>query len=169
MIVAELEHPHHITAGYVGEPGDRTFYIQAEGVDEHLTFLCEKQQVRGLGELLTELLARVEDRPATDWDRDAMDLRDPIEPEWRVGEISVGLDPESERFLLELSEVIPDEDIDARTVRIWCDRDQARRLAAHAAEVVEQGRPRCRLCGRPESPDGEHVCPAENGHGELTR
>jgi hypothetical protein len=54
-------------------------------------------------------------------------------------------------------------------LRIWLDRDLARRLAAHATEIVGQGRPRCELCGRPTEPDGNHVCPATNGHGSLSR
>lgn len=166
MIAAELPTPHHVTAGYVGEPGDRTFLIQAEGTDHRITVLVEKEQVAGLAEVLGQLLARLDDAPATDWDRDAMSLREPTEPEWRAGEISVGLDPDRGRFLVELTELTA-EDADPREVRIWPDRDQARRLAAHAEEVVGEGRPRCRFCGRPTRPDGDHVCPATNGHGEL--
>lgn len=166
MIVAELPTPHHVTAGYVGEPGDRAFYLQAEDTGQRVTVLVEKEQVEALGEALMQLLARLDDEVATDWDRDAMRLRPPIEAEWRAGEISVGLDPEQGRFLLELTELVPGDE-EAREVRVWPNQDQARRLAAHAAEVVTEGRPRCRFCGRPEGPDGDHVCPAMNGHGEL--
>ena len=105
-----------------------------------------------------------------------MALRDPIEPAWRIGEIGIGADPETERVLLELSavEVGDDADVDVdddggEVARIAIDRDQARRLAAHAAEIVGQGRPACELCGRPTELDGSHVCPATNGHGALTR
>lgn len=168
MIVAELREPHHVTTGYEGEPGERTFYVQAEDTSQRVTLLVEKEQVAGLGQVLARLLARLDDEPATDWDRDAMDLRPPLEPDWRVGEISVGLDPEAGRFLVELTELVG-EGVEAREIRIWPDRDQARRLAAHAAEVVAQGRPRCRFCGRPEPDDRDHVCPAMNGHGELER
>ncbi|MEX0834642.1 MAG: DUF3090 family protein, partial [Nitriliruptor sp.] len=62
-----------------------------------------------------------------------------------------------------------DEDADLLEVRIWADQDQVRRLAAHCAEVVGEGRPRCKLCGRPTDPDGGHVCPSTNGHGKLSR
>lgn len=164
-----LDQPHHVTVGFVGVPGDRTFYVQAEDADQRVTLLVEKAQVGGLGELLTQLLARVDDVPATDWDRDAMELRDPIEPRWRVGEIGAGLDPDTGRFVLELNELVAEEDEDGETVRFSIDRDQARRLAAHAEEVIGQGRPVCQLCGRPTDPDGSHVCPSTNGHGRLTR
>lgn len=174
MIDVELTDPTHVTAGYTGRPGARTFHVQAADEDVQVTLLVEKGQVAGIGELVSQLLARVDDRPATDWDRDTMALRAPIEPRWRVGGIQVGLDPERGRFLLELSELVDEGDdgepvTEPREVRIWADQDQARRLAAHCEEVVGQGRPRCELCGRPTDTDGSHVCPATNGHGRLQR
>lgn len=162
-----LRDPHHVTVGYVGEPGDRTFYVQVEDADQRVTLLVEKGQAAGIGDLLGQLLARLDDQPATDWDRDALALREPIEPRWRVGDVQIGLDPEEGRFLFELSELTPEGE-EGDTVRFLVDRDQARRLAAHADEVVGQGRPRCRLCGRPMEADGSHVCPSTNGHGTLT-
>jgi uncharacterized repeat protein (TIGR03847 family) len=176
VIDVELTDPHHITAGYTGVPGARTFYVQAQDETNLVTLLLEKTQVSGLGELLAQLLARVDDTPATDWDRGAMELRPPIEPRWRVGAIQVGLDPERGRFVLEFAEfAVEEEDADELDeddpleVRVWCDQDQARRLAAHCEEVVGEGRPRCQLCGRPTGPDGSHTCPATNGHGSLSR
>ncbi len=176
MIDLELTEPHLVTAGYTGVPGDRTFFVQAQDAAELVTLACEKTQVAGLGELLAQLLARVDDVPATDWDRSAMELRPPIDARWRIGAIQVGLDPERGRFVLEFAELqIGDElgtsadDDDPLEVRIWADQDQVRRLAAHCAEVVGEGRPRCQLCGRPTEPDGGHVCPSTNGHGKLSR
>lgn len=166
----ELEAPHHVTVGYVGQPGERTFFLQAQQEDELVTFVLEKGQVEAMGQLLAQLLARLDDVPASDWDRGAMDLRVPIAPRWRIGEIALGLDPSEGRFAVELTEfVMEDDDAEPREARIWADRDQTRRLAAHAAEVVGQGRPRCELCGRPMDDDGGHVCPATNGHGHLDR
>lgn len=185
MIDAELTEPHHVTVGYTGRPGERTFFLQAQDDETLLTLQMEKGQVEGIGDLLAQLLARVEDAPATDWDRAAMDLRTPIDPRWRVGEISLGVDPDAGRFVLEVTEFLAVEDLEVdelaaltdddttgsqpREARIWCDRDQARRLAAHAAEMIGQGRPHCELCGRPTDLDGGHVCPATNGHGKLSR
>ena len=163
-----LDQPHHVTAGFVGVPGDRTFFVQAEDAHQRVTLLVEKGQVGGIAELLSQLLARVDDEPATDWDRDAMELRDPVEPRWRAGEIGAGIDPELGRFVLELTELVA-EDEEGEVVRFSIDQDQARRLAAHAEEVIGQGRPVCQLCGRPTDPDGSHVCPSTNGHGRLSR
>ena len=168
MIEVELTGPELVTVGYTGVPGQRTFYLQAKGEQERVTLLMEKEQVVGIAELLSQLLARLGDAPAAEWDRAALGLRMPLEPRWRVGEISVGLDPTTDQFVLELGELVEDE-AEPREVRLWLDLDQARRLAAHAAEILGQGRPTCQLCGRPTEPDGAHVCPASNGHGRLGR
>lgn len=169
MSEIEVPEPFHVTAGYTGVPGERVFFLQAQDDHRLVTVLAEKAQVAALADVLTQLLVRVDDTPATDWDRDAMELRDPIEPVFRVGEVACGVDPERGRFLIELEELVPEDAEPGSTVRIWADQDQARRLAAHAAEIVGQGRPRCELCGRPTAPDGDHVCPATNGHGSLSR
>jgi uncharacterized repeat protein (TIGR03847 family) len=169
MIDVELTDPHHVTVGWTGQPGERTFFVQAADAAQQVTLLLEKGQVSGLAELLTQLLARLGDGPASDWDRMAMALLEPIEPRWRVGGLSVGLDPERGRFVIEFEELAGEDDPDPLEVRIWSDQDQARRLAAHAAEQVDQGRPTCQLCGRPTAPDGDHICPSTNGHGRLAR
>lgn len=160
--------PHHLTVGYTGVPGDRTFFLQAEDIEARATFLLEKLQVEALGELLGQLLSQLDDQVATDWDRAAMELRTPIEPRWRVGGMEVGVVAGGEHVVLELEEAAAEDD-DPKEARLWADRDQIRRLAAHAQEVVGEGRPRCELCGRPMELDGTHVCPATNGHGALSR
>jgi len=164
----QFDDPKRVTVGYLGVPGDRTFLMEVEDDVHRAQFQLEKAQVEGLGDLLAQLLARLEDRPPIDWDRDAMSLEPPFVPIWRVGGIAVGLDRDSTRFLVELTEFVPEGDVPARTARISMDRDQARRLSAHALAIVGEGRPRCRLCSRPVEQDGSHVCPATNGHGPLT-
>lgn len=168
MAEITLDQPHHVTAGFVGVPGERTFYVQAEDDHQRVTLALEKAQVGGISELLAQLLARVDDTPATDWDRDAMELRDPVDPRWRVGEIGAGLDPQLGRFVLEFNELVAEGE-EQELVRFSIDQDQARRLAAHAEEIIGQGRPLCQLCGRPTESDGSHVCPSSNGHGTLSR
>ncbi|MBW3665394.1 MAG: DUF3090 domain-containing protein [Actinobacteria bacterium] len=167
MILAELTDPFHVTAGYTGQAGDRTFYLQAEDEDHHVTVKLEKLQVDALAHVLVDLLATLDDEPATDWDRDAMALRLPVEPVWTVGEIRTAVDDRAQSIIVEVAELAP-EDEEPEVVRVWLDRDLTRRLAAHAIEIVAEGRPRCHLCGRPEE-EGGHVCPATNGHGRLSR
>lgn len=161
----ELSRPEHVTADFVGEPGDRTFYVQAVEDAEVVSVLVEKMQVSGLADLLTRLLAQVDAEPERIWDIDGMRLREPVVPRWRAGAIAVGIDPQLGHFVIELTELVADEDArEPELVRIWIDEDRARALAAHARWSVEQGRPSCRLCGLAMDPDG-HVCPRSNGHG----
>jgi uncharacterized repeat protein (TIGR03847 family) len=164
----EFDDPKRVTVGYLGVPGDRTFLLEVEDDTHRAQFHLEKAQVAGLGDLVAQLLARLDDRPPSDWDRDAMSLEPPFRPIWRVGGIAVGLDRDAGRFMVELTEFVPEDDTEPRTARISMDQDQARRFAAHALAIVGEGRERCRLCSRPVETDGTHVCPATNGHGPLT-
>ncbi len=160
----ELSAPGHITADFVGEPGQRTFYLQAEEEAQVVSLLVEKDQVSALAEVLVRLLAEVGSEPAAIWDIEDMRLREPVVPRWRAGAISVGLEPQLGRFLIELREFVPeDEPRQPEEVRVWLTEEQAQVLAAHATWAVEQGRPQCRLCGQPLEPDSRHVCPRGNG------
>lgn len=159
----EFTAPQHVTADFVGEPGQRTFYVQAIEEGETVSVLVEKQQVAGIAELLTQLLAGIGSTPQSIWDITSMRLREPITPRWRAGSITVGLDSQHGRFVIEVSELVPEsEDREPQRVRIWVTKEQAQLLAAHARWSVEQGRPPCRLCGHPMDPQG-HVCPRSNG------
>lgn len=163
----EVTDPQHLTADYVGQPGERTFYLQAQDQFQRIDLLVEKVQVAGLAELLEQLLSRIGDAPATDWDREAMALQEPVEPRWRVGELAVGLDPDRGRFVLDLTELDPTAaDGDLRTVRIWMDQDRARRLAAHASERVGEGRPPGET-NVVKDVTGKVVFPSTNGHGKI--
>lgn len=168
MTTLTLDDPHHVTVGTVGEAGSRTFLVQAEDDLHRVTLVAEKQQVAGIGDLLARLLVRLDEGPSVDWDRAAMAVREPIDPAWRIGRIEVGLDPDAGRFLVEFAALEDDESGPYDGVAFTIDLDQARRLAAHADWLVDQGRPRCRLCGRPMGDAGDHVCPSTNGHGRLT-
>ena len=49
------------------------------------------------------------------------------------------------------------------SLRVRLARAQVVGFIAHAAELVEAGRPPCPLCGNPRGED--HACPRTNGHG----
>lgn len=159
----ELSDPDHVTADFVGEPGERTFYIQASERGELISILVEKQQVAALGEAISRLLDEVGAAPPKLWDIESMRLRQPLVTRWRGGQLSVGIDPALGRFVLEMEEAVdPDEIREPEQVRVWMDEDRAAQLAAHAEWAVEQGRPACQLCGLPQDPEG-HLCPRSNG------
>ena len=174
----ELEDIQRLSAGAVGEPGARAFYVQAGNADTELTVLVEKEQVALLASEAVAFL----DRLADEYPEDQVilppavaELREPTVPLFRARLIGLGFDPERELVLIELREHASDDDEsedmpsddplegeDAGYVaRIYATRSQVRAMAAHGAEVVEAGRPPCPLCGMPMYPAG-HRCP--RGH-----
>jgi uncharacterized repeat protein (TIGR03847 family) len=173
----DLNPVDRITSGAVGEPGDRTFYIQARKGDRLVTLLCEKQQVEALATTLERLLdamPEVEDEGTPVADED-LDLEEPLIPEWRVGPMGIELDEERDMIILILQEAVEiegeeeeEEDaepaIEGANARLVATRAQMRALAEQSATVVAGGRPRCRLCGFPLDPVADHICPALNGH-----
>jgi uncharacterized repeat protein (TIGR03847 family) len=162
-----------ITADAVGEPGMRTFYLQARAGAEVVTVIVEKEQVELLARSVLELLAdNPRETAIVDADDDEQTLEDPVDPRFRAGRLSIGFDDTEDRFLLEIDEFVPElEEDDPRsllvgepeTVTLWASREQMLALARHGEAVVARGRPRCQFCGNPIDPEG-HVCPATNGH-----
>jgi uncharacterized repeat protein (TIGR03847 family) len=162
--------PDVFTADYVGEPGERTFYLQIRTESATSTLLLEKEQVAVLADKLRELLVLVDSSdtvlastPARD---PALALSSPLEPEWRVGAMGLAYEEDSDRILVVVQQASTeaDENEDEETgVRLAVRRDQARAFVLHALAVVAEGRPLCQLCGLPIDPSG-HICPASNGH-----
>ena len=171
----ELDPVDRITAGAVGEPGQRVFFLQGRQSERLVTILVEKQQVELLAASLVEILARSGKETGQGPKDEEMELEEPVVPEWRAGRLSVGYDEDRDLVLLECEEISAEADDDDEEeeplplldeparVRFWATREQALALARHGAEVAAAGRPRCELCGNPIDPAG-HICPALNGH-----
>jgi len=172
--VYDLNPVTHITAGAVGEPGQRTFYIQARQGDRLVTLLCEKQQVAalslGVEQLLEQLTQKNPESVGTpDQVLDIeMSLEEPLDPAFRVGQMGLGYDEDRSLLVLVAQEVLPEgeDPATASTARFWGTATQMRTLARHAAQVVAAGRPLCPLCGEPMDPNDpdSHFCPRKNGH-----
>lgn len=157
-----------ITADAIGEPGHRTFYLQARLGERLEALLVEKEQVRALSQLAQELLAQVGVTVTPDdLVTDGMELVGPVQPRWRAGTMSLGMDEDGETFVLEAEELVPDDDREPAVARFTLDRRQLVALAAYAAYVVEAGgRERCQVCrGMRDPVVGCFGCPATNGHG----
>src|SRR3954466_3402325 len=58
----EFDPPDRFVAGTVGQPGERTFYLQASGDGRLVSVALEKVQVQALAEKLDELLDEVRRR-----------------------------------------------------------------------------------------------------------
>ncbi len=168
----DLDSVQRITAGAVGPKGQRVFYVQARRANRLITLLAEKEQVRALADAIARLLdslAEKNPRLATSDDLlvTDMSLEEPLEPEFRVGQMGLGYDAERDLVVLLIQSVgDDDEEGGALTARFSASRAQMRALSSHAAQVVAAGRPICGNCGRPIDPAG-HFCPHRNGHGPV--
>lgn len=162
--------PDVFTADFTGEPGARTFYLQAQGSSGVHSFLLEKQQVAILVEKLQEMLLMIDEndtiKSAAPQRDPALALAEPVEPEWRIGTIGLLYDEGRDIVVIVLQEGAADDEEeieDDSGYRFFLRRDQVRSLILHALAAVGEGRPLCQLCGLPMDPGG-HVCPASNGH-----
>jgi uncharacterized repeat protein (TIGR03847 family) len=174
--------PDRFVAGTVGQPGQRTFYLQASGNGRTVTVALEKLQVSALAERLDELLDEVRRRQGTESAvpatppshlEDVAPLEVPLEEEFRVGTLALAWDDDEERVIIEAQSVQADEEADddapsdvetdADMLRVRLSPAVARAFAKRALRVVAAGRPPCPLCGNPLDPEG-HICPRQNGH-----
>ncbi|MFQ5407029.1 MAG: DUF3090 family protein [Anaerolineales bacterium] len=168
----ELSPVTRITANCVGPPGKRTFYIQARKDDEIVTLLCEKFQVQqlaaGIEQFVTELQEKFPDLPVAvvDYLEAEMELEEPLEPLFRVGQMGLGYDAENDLLVLVAQELVDEEDgdeADSSSARLWASRSQMLSMGAYGSQVAAQGRPICGNCLQPMEPEG-HFCPRRNGH-----
>lgn len=182
--------PERFVAGTIGDPGNRTFFIQARDGGRVVSVALEKVQVAVLAERLGDLLGELDRRgvphvvpdetlpevgAGVDVDDDASPLDEPLVEAFRAGSLTLGWDPDAERVLLEAraqdedgEAIDPDEDDDEDEdgpdlLRVRLTAEAARSFVARAARVVAGGRPPCPLCGAPLDPRG-HICPRRNGH-----
>ncbi len=174
--------PERFVAGTVGQPGDRTFYLQASGSGRLVSVALEKVQVAILAERLEELLEEVRRRGAGDIPvaapkelEDTAPLDSPVDEEFRVGSMGLAWDGEDELIVIEalaqqeaedeseLVEPLADVEEGPDALRVRITADAARAFIKRAERVVAAGRPPCPLCALPLDPEG-HICPRQNGH-----
>jgi uncharacterized repeat protein (TIGR03847 family) len=181
-VIHVFRQPERFVAGTVGEPGDRSFYLQAMQEARTVSVLLEKQQVSVLAERITALLSEVARRfgsevPTGAGDPDADPLVVPLEEEFRVGTMGLGWDADSRSVVVELL-AVTEEEVDESVVlddteegpdalRVFLSPGQARAFAERAEKVVSAGRPPCPLCAEPLDPAG-HVCIRLNGYHQRT-
>ena len=191
--VHSFEPPERFVAGTVGEPGDRTFFLQARGGGRVITVALEKVQVSLLAEKLEELLLEAskrfgvtlpEEPLLTVHDNEPLDT--PVDEEFRVGTLGLAFDVDTSTVVIEAIEAgdaeveielgeDPDDsddddeedddeaDDDLDRLRVRLSPEATRAFIDRARRVVAAGRPPCPLCGQPLDPAG-HLCPRHNGY-----
>lgn len=182
-LLFEYDPPDRFVAGTVGEPGQRTFFLQATGGGRTTSVALEKQQVLVLAERVEALLDEVVRRSAGEAAvpavapaeaADSAPLETPIEEEFRVGTMALAWDADDEVVVIEAQAVTEDAseetpliDDDAEDgpplLRVRITGAAARAFVTRAQAVVAAGRPPCPFCGGPLDVAG-HVCPRANGY-----
>jgi uncharacterized repeat protein (TIGR03847 family) len=173
-----FDRPQRFVTGTVGQPGERTFYLQASGAGRTVTVGLEKVQVVLLADRLDELLAEVQRRlgvvlPEEADSEDLEPLEVPIDEEFRVGAMGLAWDGDAQLVVVE-AQASGDEPADESTIledveegpdvlRVRITAEAARAFVDRARRVVSAGRPPCPLCGLPLDAEG-HVCPRLNGY-----
>lgn len=170
--------PDRFIAGTVGEPGNRTFYLQAVHETRVVSVQCEKQQVAVLAERIGALLVEINRRfgtplPPESEVRDLSPLVMPVDSEFQVGTMGLGWDAEAESVVVELlavsdiefdaSVILDDSEEGPDAVRVFLSPESARQFADRSQRVISAGRPPCPLCDEPLDPDG-HLCVRTNGY-----
>jgi uncharacterized repeat protein (TIGR03847 family) len=110
ILVHRYDAPDRFVAGTVGQPGERTFFLQAREGNRLTSVVCEKQQLSVLAEHLDRVLDEVQRRsagqvdvpPASSTARDTEPLDAPINEEFRVGTMTIAWDPSIDRIVIEL-------------------------------------------------------------------
>ncbi|MDX6282045.1 MAG: hypothetical protein QOH03_3116 [Kribbellaceae bacterium] len=187
-VVHSYDDPDRFVAGTVGEPGARTFFLQARAGNRLTSVACEKEQVMALAErldvMLDEVARRFDREPASQTTVDDTDpLEQPIEEEFRAGTMTLAWEADADKVVIEVFAVVvageqaeeePDpvasalESDDAEVFIVRISEEQARAFARRAVALVASGRPSCPFCGRPIDPEG-HICPRANGYRRHVR
>jgi uncharacterized repeat protein (TIGR03847 family) len=187
-VVHLFDPPERFVVGTVGEPGQRTFFLQARAGTRLTSVALEKEQVVALAERVDEMLDEIVRTSAGDSPvpavspvemDDSEPLEQPIEEEFRVGTMTLAWDNSAEQVVLEIfsteSSVEEDEqgeseddpeDEAAEVLEVHLSAASARAFAKRAGSVVAAGRPSCPFCGNPLDPQG-HICPRANGFRRL--
>jgi uncharacterized repeat protein (TIGR03847 family) len=179
-VIHEFDPPERFVAGTVGEPGARTFFLQARAGQRVVSVALEKQQVAVLAERIDELLDEVMASSGNETLipavapvslDDAEPLDQPIDEQFRAGTMTLSWDPGLARVVIEvfpIADVVEeeeeiDEEVEPDEVfLVRLEAGPARAFVKRAELVIDAGRPDCPFCGNPIDPDG-HLCVRANG------
>ncbi|MDO3396269.1 DUF3090 domain-containing protein [Nocardioides cremeus] len=183
-VVHAFDPPERFVTGTVGEPGSRTFFLQARSGTRVVSVALEKQQVAALAERVDELLDEVMGSETSTAVipavaplglQDTDPLEQPIDEEFRAGTMTLSWDPDDERIVIEVfpyteAAVVSPEQVDQdfeepepdEVLLVRLEAGAARAFVQRTEQVLEAGRPSCPFCGNPIDPDG-HLCVRANG------
>ena len=108
--------PDRFIAGTIGQPGNRTFFLQARRAGQIVSVVLEKVQVAVLAERLGVLLDELEARGVTPAAEGVMTdmapLDEPINETFRATTLTLGWDGDTEQILVEARAEAEDDEVD---------------------------------------------------------
>jgi uncharacterized repeat protein (TIGR03847 family) len=108
--------PDRFVAGTIGQPGNRTFFLQARRASQVVSVVLEKVQVAVLAERLGVLLDELEARgialPIEIVPTDSAPLDEPINETFRATTLTLGWDGDAEQILVEARAETDDDEED---------------------------------------------------------
>ena len=157
-------------AGTVGQPGERTFFLQARTGTRITTVSREQSQVAALAQrvdmLIRDLRRTNPSIALIPTNRDEAPLEQPIFEEFRVGVISLSWDEAKSLICIECEAIGDDpeeENEDGDLLQVYLAPGAAAAFATRSLIVVDAGRMQCPFCEIPIDPQG-HLCPRANGY-----
>lgn len=173
----DFENADAFATGAIGVPGARTFYLQVRAEGRTVSVKCEKSQVQALSSYLRDMLADMPDTgPALDPTMSS--LLSPVEQDFVLGSIGLGVDRTNMRMVVQLEEMVfiddeddenifdiledgDDDESPTTVVRVLLTPEQVRAFCDTADLFVKAGRATCKWCTQPVDPNG-HACPKFN-------
>ena len=173
-----------------GDPGLRTFRVDAHSGSAISSVWMEKEQLLQLGVYLRDMVGRLskEDRDKESDLREDVWSGGELNIDFKAGQMLLSYDKDSNAFYLQAYEreniELPEGDFpqgsegsdpqsddtnegpETESVGYWITTAQAIVLSEESLKICAAGRPTCFLCGQPINPDG-HACPRANGHTVL--
>lgn len=183
--IIDFATPDRFATGTTGEPGERTFFLQAVQGSRVTTVQLEKEQVAVLADRVLAIIDEVERRGLAAVDAgpagtiDERPLEQPLHEEFQVGTMIIAWDEDVDRLVVEARSMtfdagagdvaardgaeldeddIPDDaPIGPDVLRVRLTPFMAQQFARRANSVVAGGRPTCPYCGQVLEPTG-HFC-----------
>ena len=142
-----------------GTPGNRVFFIFAEGSQGKARIQLEKEQLIQLSLIIQELIADNNDLDIPSTTKD-LNYDEKINLNIQLMSLEVKKDIIPGLYLFD---IFDSNSKKTPIIQIYVSAEMIKLFAADAIKVCASGRPLCPLCGEPINPEG-HTCPRTNGH-----
>lgn len=171
-IVHGFDWPDRFVTGTTGEPGARTFFLQAHQGNRLVSVALEKEQSAALADgvdaVLDQLMAEEPNRysippEAPEGLADDGPLEEPVSEQFRAGDMRLAWDASTAQVVIQVARLVTEEqlllDPDAaeETLVVRLPVGAARAFAERTRSIVSQGRPICPICEEAMDPEG-HIC-----------